>query len=128
MNISESWEWADSLGVYPRRRPSVSRLMLTGLLIFAMTLMSFSQEAPPVLNPLTAGGVTISGKALPSSVPISIYDISYPKRMRIGLVSKTAADGTFSSLVRPALAKGHQIVAIDGNGRPSVPVTVTAAQ
>jgi hypothetical protein len=82
----------------------------------------------PVVNALTEGASTVTGQAAPGSAPIAIYDISFPEKTKIGSADTVATDGSFSSSVRPALIKDHQIVAIDKDGNASVPVTVAASQ
>jgi hypothetical protein len=107
---------------------SMRRLALVNLAFLMMVAAGFPQTEPPVLNPVTEGASVVSGKAQPSSVPISIYDISYPTKTKIGMVTNTAPDGSFTSQIRPVLKKGHEIVAIDRSGNPSVPVKVAPAQ
>lgn len=89
--------------------------------------LAVAQTTAPVLNAVTEGASVVSGTAATGSTPISIYDISYQEKTRIGMAGTIASDGSFSSPVRPALIKGHQIVAIDKDGNVSVAVTVAPA-
>lgn len=103
------------------------RIVLGGVILIIIMGLAVAQATDPMLNAVTEGASVVSGTAAAGSSPISIYDISYPQKTRIGLANAIASDGSFSSPVRPALIKGHQIVAIDKNGNVSAAVTVAAA-
>jgi hypothetical protein len=101
--------------------------VLAGVILVIAVGLAVAQTAVPVLNAVSEGASVVSGKAAAGSAPISIYDVSYQEKTRIGMASAIASDGSFSSPVRPALIKGHQIVAIDKDGNVSAAVTVAAA-
>ena len=101
--------------------------VLAGVILIIAIGLAVAQTTAPVLNAVTEGTSVVSGTAAAGSTPISIYDISYQEKTRIGMASAIASDGSFSSTVRPALIKGHQIVAIDKDGNVSTAVTVAAA-
>jgi Big-like domain-containing protein len=101
--------------------------VLAGVIFVIVMGFAVAQTTAPVLNAVTEGASTVSGTAAAGSAPISIYDISYQEKTRIGMAGAIASDGTFSSPVRPTLIKGHQIVAIDKDGNVSAAVTVAAA-
>jgi len=94
--------------------------MVKRLLIGAVVLGGFislgAQNAGPALGSLIGGSSSVSGKASPGSAPISIFDLSFEQKTKIGQADSVGDDGSFSAGVRPPLVKGHQIVAIDKNG------------
>lgn len=101
--------------------------VLAGVIFVIAIGLAVAQTTAPVLNAVTEGASVVSGTAAAGSAPISIYDVSYQEKTRIGMASAVANDGSFSSPVRPALIKGHQLVAIDKDGNVSATVTVAAA-
>jgi hypothetical protein len=80
----------------------------------------------PTLNTPVNGASVLLGSTAPGTAPITIYDISFPVRTKIGAVSDLANDGKFSCAVKPPLVLGHQIIAVDKNGNASAPLTVVA--
>src|SRR5947209_13195233 len=105
-------------------RRVVFSAMLTAITLFC-TAQGFT--ANPTLRTPMDGDQIVWGTASPSSAPIIIYDISLSTKTQIGTTKAVADDGTFSSAVAPTLVKGHQIVAVDQNGKASDPVTVIEA-
>ena len=91
-----------------------------------LAVMSLAQSpTAPVLNQGVEGDRTVSGRAIPDSGPLKIYDISYNPRLSIG-DGNTSMDnvGNFAISVKPTLVRGHQIIAEDKHGRSSAPMTV----
>jgi hypothetical protein len=72
------------------------------------------------------GDVVVNGHAEAGSVPITIYDLSYPVRTALGSGTSMDNDGNFAVSVSPELIEGHEIIAVDKEGRSSPPVVVTA--
>jgi hypothetical protein len=103
------------------------RPILAVAVLLAGTAWAVVQSQAPVVGALVEGATVVAGQAAQGSAPIAIYDISFAEKTKIGMAGTVASDGSFSSPVRPALIKGHQIVAIDKDGNASVPVTVAAA-
>lgn len=101
------------------------RLLLGGILTIAGFCIAQSSGSNPTLRTPMEGDQVVWGAASPGSDPIAIYDISV--KSQIGTAKAVAADGTFSSAVNPPLVKGHQITAVDQNGKASQPVTVVDA-
>src|ERR1044071_5333261 len=102
------------------------KLILIGAIISVGIGFTLARESAPTLTNLVEWSSVVTGKAEPGSAPITIYDISFPVKTKIGMANTTTDDGSFSSPVRPPLVKGHQIVAIDNDGNASAPVTVVA--
>jgi hypothetical protein len=100
--------------------------IVTRLLIALVFTVSYAaaQSAAPTLGTLVEGSGLVAGSAAAGSAPISIYDLSFAEKTKIGQANTLAADGTFSAPVRPPLVKGHRIVAVDREGNAGVPATV----
>lgn len=99
------------------------RLLLGGILLtVAGFCIAQGSGSNPTLRTPMAGDQVVWGTASPGSGPIAIYDVSV--KAQIGTAKAVATDGTFSSSVNPPLVKGHQITAVDQNGKTSAPVTV----
>jgi len=106
----------------------VWRVLIAVMLMAAIGSAAFqSSTQSPALGKLVEGVQLVSGKAMPGSGPVVIYDISFPVRTKIGVAKTVADDGSFSSAVKPPLVKGHQIVAVDKDGNESAAVTVSAS-
>ena len=78
------------------------------------------------LDPAFAGDVGVIGKVAPGQQEVSIYDLSYPVATKLGSSTSIDRDGNFAVIIKPALILGHQIAAIDKNGRKSNIVVVIA--
>jgi hypothetical protein len=100
--------------------------LVTRLLIALALSVSYvaAQSSAPTLGMLVEGAGVVAGTAAPGTAPISIYDLSFQEKTKIGQANTLAADGTFSAPVRPPLVKGHRIVAVDRDGNSGVPGTV----
>jgi hypothetical protein len=104
----------------------VRRAILAAILGLAAAVL-LAQSGAPALGQLVEGSNKVTGQAAQGSAPIAIYDVSTAVKTKIGTAATVADDGSFSCPVRPALIKGHQIVAVSQDGQASVPVTVVAA-
>lgn len=80
----------------------------------------------PVIHGARRGDVVINGHAVPSSAPITIYDLSYPARTALGSGKSMDDNGYFAVIVSPPLITGHEIIAEDKDGNTSLSVVVTA--
>lgn len=85
---------------------------------------ALAQPVNPALDKPYDGATSVSGTAAPGSGPVTIYDLFYPVKTRIGSTAALDRNGKFSVVVKPALVKGHPIGAVDGAGHASSPVVV----
>jgi hypothetical protein len=81
-------------------------------------------QSAPVLSPCHAGSVVVLGVITPGGGPVSIYDLSYPARTKLGTSKSIDARGNFAAIVKPPLVAGHHIVAVDSKGASSNMVVV----
>src|SRR5438874_290567 len=102
----------------------MKHILIGAIVIAGLTFFVTAQGAGPSLNDLSAGASVVSGKAAPGSTPISVYDLSFEQKTKIGQANAAQDDGSFSTAVRPPLTQGHQIVAVDRNGNAGSPMTV----
>ena len=102
-----------------------ARFLVLVAFSLVMTLILVAQSTP-VLNQGYAGAVAVSGKVIPGNGPVSIYDISYPARTKLGTSQSVDGSGNFAATVKPPLVLNHQIVAVDVNGATSQPMVVAA--
>lgn len=92
---------------------------------FATALSIAEEISMPLLDGARTGDVVVTGQAKASSVPITIYDLSYPARTALGRGTSMDNNGYFAVLVSPPLIEGHEIIAEDKYGHTSLPVVVT---
>jgi hypothetical protein len=104
-------------------RAGFAAVLLLAVLGFATSTGLIAQSAP-VLSPCNAGAVIILGVITPGRGPVSIYDLSYPARTKLGTSKSIDARGNFAASVKPPLAAGHHIVAVDSKGASSNMVVV----
>lgn len=104
-----------------------TRFWIGTVVIITLGLAAAQSSGSPTLGKLMEGSQRVYGQAASGSGPIVIYDISFPARTRLGATDAVGSDGSFSSPVKPALVKGHQIIAVDRNGNASAAVTVEAS-
>jgi hypothetical protein len=97
-------------------------LLLSAIGFTASTLL-IAQSAPR-LNPCNAGAAVVLGIITPGGGSVSIYDLSYPARTKLGTSRSIDARGNFAVPVKPPLVAGHQIVAVDAKGVSSNIVVV----
>src|SRR5580704_13491358 len=98
-------------------------VLLLAVLGFAASTGLVAQSAP-VLNPCHAGAVVVLGVITPGGGPVSIYDLSYPAKTKLGSSKSIDARGNFAAIVKPPLVAGHHIVAVDSKGASSNMVVV----
>jgi len=99
--------------------------LLPALLIAAFGLIfALLAQNPPALAPAYSGSVMVSGKVAPGAGPVSIFDLSYPAKTKLGDTHSVDANGNFAAVVKPALVAGHKIIAVDTHGTASAPVVV----
>jgi hypothetical protein len=101
----------------------LSVLLATMLLI---TVPILSAQSAFHLNTAYAGAVGVTGRVAQGTQEVSIYDLSYPVATKLGTSKSIDRSGSFAAIVKPALIKGHQIVAVDRNGAKSNVVVVGA--
>jgi hypothetical protein len=101
----------------------LKRLVIVAI-VFPAVVYVAAQSAGPTLGTLVEGSAVVAGTAAPGSAPISIYDLSFEEKSKIGQANTLADNGMFSAAVRPPLVKGHRIVAVDRMGNAGVPTTV----
>jgi hypothetical protein len=92
-------------------------LLLAALGLAAST--GLLAQSPPILNHCQAGAAVVLGMVTPGGGPVSIYDLSYPVRTKLGTTKSIDARGNFAAAVKPPLVAGHQIVAVDSKGATS---------
>lgn len=94
--------------------------------LFAAVSAKAEEIVLPTIGDAKYGDVVVNGRAHPGSAPITIYDLSYPVRTALGSGTSMDNDGNYAVSVSPELIEGHEIVAVDKEGRGSQPVTVAA--
>ena len=99
-------------------RVGFTAVLLLAVIGFAASTVLRAQSAP-ILNPSNAGAVVVLGMVTPGGGPVSIYDLSYPARTKLGTSKSIDARGNFAASVKPPLVAGHQIVAVDSKGASS---------
>jgi hypothetical protein len=104
-------------------RVGSTAVLLLAVIGFAACTVLMAQSAP-ILNPCNAGAVVVLGSITPGGGPVSIYDLSYPARTKLGTSKSIDARGNFAASVKPPLVVGHQIVAVDAKGASSNMVVV----
>ena len=102
-----------------------SRILVV-VAVMAIMTPSLWAQSPPHLNPVFSGAVTITGRVGHGVQEVAIYDLSFPVETKLGTSKSIDRYGNFAAMVKPALVKGHQIVAIDENGARSNVVIVGA--
>lgn len=106
-----------------RGRLVVSLALAT--LVFSATQILYAQ-AVPLLDPAYAGSVAISGHVNPGGGPVTVYDISYPARTKLGGSASIDKRGNFAVTVKPALILGHRIIAVQGKNSAGQAMLITA--
>jgi hypothetical protein len=90
-------------------------VLLLAVIGFVVSTALIAQSAP-ILSPCNAGSVVVLGIVTPSGGPVSIYDLSYPAKTKLGTSKSIDAKGNFAASVKPPLVAGHRIVAVDSKG------------
>lgn len=73
-----------------------------------------------------AGAAIVAGKVAPGRQQVTIYDLSYPARTKLGVSESVDKQGNFAVTVKPPLLINHRIIAVDENGATSPAMTVAA--
>lgn len=100
-------------------------LVALGCSWFTVNALGAESTDLPVIDGARNGDVVINGHASVGSVPITIYDLSYPAQTSLGSGTSMDDNGYFAVIVSPPLMDGHKIIAVDKDGHTSQPIVVT---
>ena len=101
--------------------------MLRGLLLLLPSVLLLAQSGGPALNTAYAMETFVTGHAAVDAGPVTVYDISYPARVKLG-EGQVDRGGNFAVNVDPRLKQGNRLVVEDRVKRVSVAITVQAAR
>lgn len=116
------------------------KMVLLGVIVITIILsvidgdrVLLSQDqtilSTPICNQPFAGDLSVAGKTVPGSAPITVFDIdsSFEVPTPLGSGVSMDVDGNFAVCVDPPLVEGHTIIVVDVQGRASQPMPVLPA-
>ena len=106
-------------------QPTIARLLTSAMFVLGASLVLGAQSAL-LVNQGYTGDVTVTGAITPGQAPVTIYDISYPVRTKLGSSQSVDKNGVFAVGVKPPLILNHQIIAVDASGSTSQIMVVAA--
>lgn len=105
-----------------RKGAWLSVVAVSVLYVLAGAKTTLAQEM--MLNQPFAGDLVVTGKAAPTSAPITVFDTSFEVSAALGSGMAIDAEGNFAVSVDPPLIEGHTIIAEDAQGQVSPPIPV----
>lgn len=96
-----------------------SLFCVTGACLILMLASVLSAQSAPKLLPAFSGAVAVTGTVPPGVQVVSIYDLSYPAKTKLGASTSVDRNGNFIAVVKPPLVAGHRIMAVDNLGNKS---------
>lgn len=93
------------------------------LLFLIASILLVAQANAPSLDPAYASDTFVTGTAAVGSGPITVYDISYPAKARLGS-GEVDNNGRFAISIDPPLKQGNSIVVENKAKVAGAPVTV----
>lgn len=100
------------------------RIIVPIALIFSGLV--YAQSAPSIATAYAKESV-VNGSAAAGSGPVTIYNIQFPARAKVG-TGVVDASGKFAVPVKSPLVQGHGLVVVDAAGRTSARFNVAPAR
>lgn len=100
-----------------------------GVFVLALSIVAIGQvllgQTPSVgVDQPHAGDRNVTGRGVPGSAPLTVYDVSGTSRNYLGKSNSVDQHGYYAIAVNPVLTNGQKIVVVDSQGRSSSIATV----